>query len=359
MRKMILNKRGVLLKLASRAARWHLKYYLGGDFFPIACGMYVSNICNFKCRMCNIWRNGDKSTIPIEQFKSIVDDLCELGVFYFSLSGGEPFLVGDIFERITYAKSRLPFVHVVTNGSLIDQAAARELERTGLDELSISIDGPREFHDELRGFNGAHRHALQAIENMRQYAPGVKLGINTIITPQSVKGLSEILELAREKDICIKFQPVNQHPVFLNQGTTSDRFSCEPRELEEIKNFVAMARKEKRVLNSDYFLSLIPRFFSGERTGGMFTAKCLFPYHHLEIKEDGALYPCLTGMDWKGGFPIDRSLKALIHSGEYRSQQKKLESCNLCRDNMYICYFETRITFPLHNYIRYNLMRRE
>lgn len=263
-------------------------------------------------------------------------------------------LVKDIMERLTYAKARIPYVHFVTNGYLLSKEIARDLANTKIDEISISIDGLAETHDSVRGKQGAFEHALAAIENLKTFAPKINIVINSVLSPANVSDLYEVVKIVENLGLMHKFQPINNHPVFDKQKTTSVSYKSNMEDIAHVKEFTEFAKKRGNIANSNYFLSQISNFFTGKVEGGIFTDECLVGYHYCEIKEDAELYPCLTGMEWKNGFKLDKGFKEVFYSKEYKEQVNKLRNCKECQKNMYVCYFEPRITFPIKNYIKYN-----
>ncbi len=353
----ILGKNLNSLKLLTYIGKWHYRYYLLGRHSPLSCGIYITNRCNFSCNFCNIWRNPGINSIEFEKFKTIVDSLSKVGCFYLSLSGGEPFLVKDIFKMIAYAKSRISYLHAVSNGFLIDSACAQALKLTNIDEISISLDGLEETHDRLRNTKGAFKGALSAIENLKTFAPKISIVVNSIICPENLDELLAVFELISRYGLKIKFQPLNVHPQFSGQKSFSQKQIFKSQDLEKLDRLTGFLKKQNNVLNSRYFLSLIPKFFRGETNQGLFSEKCILGYHHCEFNEKGELYPCLTAMGWEGGFKSDAKIRDVLYSKPYREKISQLKSCRLCKENMYICYFEPRITFPFVNFIKYSLLK--
>ncbi|MFH1905660.1 MAG: radical SAM protein [bacterium] len=356
MRKVILGSSHNLGVLIKKVLFWHLNYYLFKNPRPIACGIYITNRCNLRCQMCNIWRNPKKKTIPLVLYRNIIDDLERLGCYYVSLTGGEPLLVEDLDQRLIYAKKKIPYVHMVTNGFQIDEFQAKKLARTGIDEISISLDGLQKRHDTIRGVKGSFDRAWRAIENLKKHAPRIVIVVNSIISTHNIHDLYEVSRLVRENSLLHKFQPRNDHPVFEGQSTRSTPVKCNREEIQEIKKFVRFILPMENVVNSRYFLKQIPNYFSQNTMRGIFEGRCIFGYHHCEIKEDGTLFPCLTGMNWQRGFPLKEGLLNTIYSKEYRGKLEELKKCKLCKTNMYICYFEPRITFPLSHYFKYRFL---
>ena len=109
------------------------------------------NTCNFTCGHCAFESAPDKKgEIPIETMKRYIEEIPELGINYFTITGGgEPFLYNDLDETIIHANrvrevTKKPKLIVVsTNGSWVTDKnetfeRLSELKNSGLDTLAIS-----------------------------------------------------------------------------------------------------------------------------------------------------------------------------------------------------------------------------
>ncbi|KIL97771.1 Radical SAM [Paramagnetospirillum magnetotacticum MS-1] len=113
--------------------------------------------CNARCGMCVIDQPTErpKGTMPLEQFKAIVDKLVPYRdriemMDFFAL--GEPLIDTHLFERIRYVKAkgfrRLAFA---TNAHLLTAAKRRDLLESGIDTVIFSIDGiTKATHESIR-----------------------------------------------------------------------------------------------------------------------------------------------------------------------------------------------------------------
>ena len=102
-----------------------------------------TNICNAKCVFCprdDMERR--RAIMDMDLFKKIVDECVELGITHVRVHNyGEPFLDRQLVEKVRYAKQRgIPQVGMISNGSLITEAAARGMIDAGLDAINISVD---------------------------------------------------------------------------------------------------------------------------------------------------------------------------------------------------------------------------
>lgn len=348
---LIVKDKKLAFQLARRSFLWHLRYYLLGQVNPMSSCIYVTSKCNFPCEFCNIWRKRPGLTIPFDTAKKMVSDLGAMGCFYLNIAGGEPLAVSYVPELLEHArKSGILYTHVVTNGYLLDKKMAIRLGQTGIRDIAISIDGGPAYHDKKRATVGAYEKAVQAVKNIQQYAPHVKVVLNTIIFPDEPFESLAVVDLAKELDVKIKFQLLNQHPHFNpeNDCTVSRGEPCQA----DILTLVNRLRSEPCVVNSRAFLDGMYQFLFDRENLPFKDADCLLGYHHLEIQEDGKIYPCLEGLAWRDGFPYAGNLREILHSSEYQGCASKLRGCQGCKQSYYICYYEPRLAYPLHNLLR-------
>lgn len=289
--------------------------------------------------------------LSLAKAKTIVDNLSALGCFYLSLCGGEPLLAEYLFELLAYVKkTKIRYVHLVTNGYLLNAECALRFNASGIREISISIDGPQDFHNKNRGAADAYQKAVGGIENLKKYAPRVRVGLNAIFFPQDPFQCFHAVELAQRYDITVKVQPVYQHPLFNKQNYALA--SPEAISPNQVKEAVQKLRAEKRVINSDIFLKNIYNFFFDKDRLVLSKSPCYFGYHQIEILEDGRVFPCIEGMKWEGGFPFQEDLRGLLASKAYGALCRKLKPCARCREVYCVCYYEPRIVFPINNFLR-------
>jgi len=337
--------------------KWHFKYYLFNRGTPVSAGVYITDGCNCRCKMCNLWKNKEINVYPIDYQKKAIDCLAKVGCYYYSISGGEPTLVKDLPERLRYATQRLPYVHLVTNGLLMDQALACELNKTGLQEISISIDGDKELHNEIRGRKDAFDKALKALQILQEYAPNINIVINSLLTKNSLQGLKKLNKIIDFKSkIKQKLLPISYHSLFKNTGSSLN-FDAPEASDTEMDDFLDNAIKNQQIINSKVFLQKAKLFFRGKDNLIPEQATCYYPYHAIEFDSHGTAFPCLTGLNGKDGCPAKDDLQKYLRSREYRNTQKKLGSCQKCNKTMPVCYYEPRLNFPITNLIKGSFLK--
>jgi MoaA/NifB/PqqE/SkfB family radical SAM enzyme len=338
------------LQFTKLMAKWHWNFYLSGKGTPVSAGVYITDACNCRCIMCDLWKTKKPSIYPRDaQFKAI-DALGRIGCYYYSVSGGETTLVKDLPDRLAYAARKIPYVHVVTNGLTMTPELARALGASGIAEVSISIDGTEEAHNLLRGRTDAFEKAWRALDLICTYAPKLHTVINSMLTPYNLDGLEELgKRLKSFPKTDQKYLPLTFHELFRTKQRQSIPFQEEEASPSRMKSFISKAIDNPKIINSPIFLLKAMEYFNGKQDLISARRPCLYPYHAIEFNSRGNVYPCITGMDFKGGLPPDSDLDGYLHSDRYRDQQKELKGCDKCRGSFMLCYYEPRLNFPLHN----------
>jgi len=113
-----------------------------------------TNICNARCVFCPRDQMHRRQGVMDEAlFRKVVDDCAALGIRHVRLHNyGEPFVDRHLTDKIAYAKQKgIAEVGVISNGSLIDEQAARGVIEAGLDAINISVDASgREVFERTR-----------------------------------------------------------------------------------------------------------------------------------------------------------------------------------------------------------------
>lgn len=349
----ILNLKSSPAKILWRTALWHVRYYATGRGSPLIATFQLTNGCNLRCIMCNIPNNPERNTLPFDTFKGIAEELNSMGCCYASLSGGEVLTIPGFFEYLRTAKRNIPFVNMVSNGVLLDSAAAMEIKSSGADSVSVSLDGMEKAHNRIRNSPGAWGRTVEAIENLKKHAPDVTVVVNTVITPWNIDELFDLTRFVHKMNLLHKFQPLNEHPRFEGQTKVYDLSRERVFDIKKVKEFIAFLLKRRNIANSRYFLKAIPKYLESGASGGVFGDRCLLPHFYCEFRENAQMYPCLGATAWKGGYPVEKGVRGVFGSERYQCDIERLKSCRLCQKSFSVCYLEPRVTFPITSFLRY------
>lgn len=126
----------------------------------------LTNACPQNCAYCyNKRRTGVRMDTPT--IKKTIQDLKRAGVFWLGFTGGEPLLNPDIVE-IANSVGDDCTLKLFTTGCNLTPELAKDLRNAGIRYVSVSLDHRLESeHDRARGYPGAFRIALKAIETFR------------------------------------------------------------------------------------------------------------------------------------------------------------------------------------------------
>ncbi|MFO1154212.1 MAG: mycofactocin radical SAM maturase [Rhodospirillales bacterium] len=170
--------------------------FRSGLHAPICLTWEVTYGCNLRCLHC-LSSSGKrrKGELTTAEAKQLIDEWAEMRVFYINVGGGEPMSRPDFFTLMDYALDRSIGVKFSTNGTLIDEAAARWIASRDYLDLQISIDGANaETNDPVRG-EGSYARARRAMELL--FAHGVRFKINATVTRANYDQLDALYAIAQ------------------------------------------------------------------------------------------------------------------------------------------------------------------
>ncbi|MEW5733370.1 MAG: radical SAM protein [Thermodesulfobacteriota bacterium] len=142
--------------------------------------------CNFRCRICDFWREDPgKKMLSVQEVGIIAEKLSQVAPQIISIGGGEPLLHPDIVA-VVRVLARKHFPVMICNGWFVTPENARALFSAGMYEISVSVDyaDPRK-HDEQRGGEGAFHRAVRALS---------VLGQNRVKSHQRVHMISVVMD---------------------------------------------------------------------------------------------------------------------------------------------------------------------
>src|SRR6478736_4831464 len=75
---------------------------------PKTLNVQAIDVCNSRCVMCNIWKDGVRETMTIEQLRAHLDTPFFSEVSHVGITGGEPTLRKDLVELYRVLPECLP-----------------------------------------------------------------------------------------------------------------------------------------------------------------------------------------------------------------------------------------------------------
>jgi len=235
---------------------------------PITLTFSVTNVCQSRCKTCNIWkiypekRQNVQNELNIDEIKSIFRSMGP--IYFFNLSGGEPFLRKDLHEIVDLALDYLKpkIIHSPTNALATEKVVngtrkiLESIRRRGLSTpftVKPSIDGVGDLHDEIRGVPGNWEKLMATIEGLKELEKeflNFHLELGTVVSNFNKHRLGEIEDFVHSLGIqSYRNEIAEQREEFLNIGDPITPSGEEYADL--MKSFSGKIRKsmgEKRPL---------------------------------------------------------------------------------------------------------------
>lgn len=172
---------------------------------PVNLTLSPSPRCNSRCLTCNIWMKRENE-LMLDEWDRVLKSLGR-APYWFTISGGEPFLFKEIVElcQLVYQHCRPGIINIPTNSILpvIPEKVRQICEscpQTNL-VINLSLDGVGERHNFIRNVAGnfeKFERTLNALLELRKDLPNLTLGIHTVISVFNVDHLDEIIAYAHQ-----------------------------------------------------------------------------------------------------------------------------------------------------------------
>jgi radical SAM protein len=165
----------------------------------------MTQACDLACVHCRACAKPLRHPLELTttEGEQLIDQVADLHVPVFVLSGGDPLKRPDIYSLVEYAAMRGVRTSLTPSATpLLTQAAIAELQSCGLARLAVSLDGSTaEIHDAFRGIPGSYDLTLQAVRWAREL--GLPVQINTTITRRNLEDFDPMVRLLESLDIVL------------------------------------------------------------------------------------------------------------------------------------------------------------
>lgn len=240
--------------------------------------------CNFTCEFCEASAGPPgPDELSTAEATAMIDDLAQMGVRRLVFSGGEPLIRKDLLDLAEHAGSKGLKLGLVTNGFLVP-ALWHRIEPLPLYLYFTSLDGPREYHDAVRG-TGSFERVLEGLDLAASKGVPARM-INTVVRADNLSMLAEMREIVRASGAnSWRLTPVAN--VGRAYGDTSNALDG-----EGLREVVSFLREMPASLNADLGES---HTYVGQLDGGMPVGKPFFCGAGLtraSIMEDGSVLGC-------------------------------------------------------------------
>jgi radical SAM protein with 4Fe4S-binding SPASM domain len=299
------------------------RYVKKGKLFEVH--LELTHRCNLHCKHCYVDHEQLPHTQPVEQWKSAIDQLVEMGICAITFSGGEPLLYEGIFELILHAFRKGCQVRLFSNATHIHTIeVAEKLKASGLCYLETSLYGADiEIHDSITTVPGSFQKTLQAIHWLNALC--IPITVKTSWIKPNRNEYSRMRELSDNLGVSFRASPVISSRINLKNGPQGYRMN-----FAELVDFHKIAYRSEDGTGAS----------KGPVIG---KPLCGIGRYSLTVAPDGTIYPCVSLRSALGNIfmdDIDHIWQSSPLLNQYRlitfDEFTECQACNF-KDYCFIC----------------------
>lgn len=274
-----------------------VKVNFGKRILPFKYFLVVTKSCQSRCINCHIWKEKVENELTIDEYRQLAKNSAN-NLFWLNISGGEPTDREDltlIIDQFVQHCPNLQVLNFTSNGLNLDalKDCLDYLQETNifLIGINISIDGPPNTHDLIRGIPDGFKKAIEAYKLVKKY-PRIKSSIAMTLFPQNFKMIGETIEAIKKEipefkkqDLHLNFPHSSAH-YYKNEAIQFDH--------RIDMNYVTPYLKKASFFTSPtqlveiIYQRYLIRFHQTKKT----PIPCAALSSNLYISEKGDIYPC-------------------------------------------------------------------
>lgn len=276
----------------------------------------ICTYCNQACTHCYLGRRGNQR---MRDVGFVLEQLVEVGCERVTVSGGEPFTVPDLLiETVSAAKGLGLTVWVVTNGTLFRTLPTAALQ--AIDHLQVSLDGPRQVHDEIRGV-GAFDAVMDGLGYLADVYPATKTSVQMTVSSRNQHSFAETYDLVRSLGLRMSVERV----------TSVGNATGDPGISPDVYRGILNAIVSDGLLSSDPLVNALK--FEGVKVDPSrlgLCGGCSAGREGMAVTVEGDVLPCVRIRESCGNVYSDR-LDGVLSSERFRSYGVAPSECLHCR----------------------------
>jgi MoaA/NifB/PqqE/SkfB family radical SAM enzyme len=267
---------------------------------PVQLNHFITSKCNAKCHHCFYKNNlNNNNDLSLNAIIKITENLPHL--YFLLITGGEPFMRADLAEIIIayYRNTQVREVSIPTNGFLTDNifSTMENILNSCPDidfNLVISLDGPSEIHDRIRGVKGGYKKAVNTffkLKNLKKNHPQLNISILPTLLPENKDVMLDFLKFVKKELVpdsisvnLLRSGPGAPDLNWISSDTLEKILEWELGELQGGKGLKAKIRSQVHKLRLDLLKRTITekKYFIPCRAANLMGV----------LSENGIVYPC-------------------------------------------------------------------
>jgi len=259
--------------------------------------------CNFRCKGCYANEYKQKDDLSFELVDKVVSESKELGVGFYTMLGGEPFLWDGLFKL--FEKHNDSYFQVYTNGSLINEDVAEKLLKLGNVTPMLSLEGFGDKTDERRG-KGTYKHLIKVMDLLRNKK--IPFGYSVVVTRNNVEEITsdKFVDMMINKGAYIGwyflYMPIGKSPDLEMMPTPEQR--------------KYLLEQGKRIRDNK------PLFIIDFWNDAPLVKGCIAGKWYMHVNSDGYVEPCIFTHFAQDNIK-EKSLKEILQSDFFKAIRKR------------------------------------
>lgn len=276
---------------------------------PYKAHLLVTWACQARCVMCDIWRRKPVNELTLDEWTRFFR--ANPFLKWLTLSGGEPFLRNDLVEIAEAAAQHCPNLYCIntpTNALAADKILKAVERLSALDlpgyVLSVSLDGPPEVHNSVRGIPTAWEKAMTVLRGakdlQRSRSAGFKVVIEHTLLPEAYGRFAELVAAVRKsvpeitaRDFFVAAASTSEHYYGNAAGVQAIQDPANRPAMQRAVQDIIDARKSHRALDVRY---LLPQLYLDMALPYVVSRvppmRCRATRSTIFIDPSGIVYPC-------------------------------------------------------------------
>ncbi|WP_157976707.1 polysaccharide pyruvyl transferase family protein [Parahaliea mediterranea] len=304
---------------------------------PTLVNFPITDNCNSRCLMCNVWQENVEGELNTNEIFSIFSADAFSEVAHIGVSGGEPTLRKDLVasvESLLEALPKLQSLSITSHGyhyrrwSRFIGPIKTACQRAGVElVLNLSVDGVGEQHNEVRGIESAFERVGKTLTIFKN--EGVRVQLQCTVSRANVYGTGRVLAFARQEGVEVIFRCATFIERLAN-GNLVDGFSLNTAErsfladLYRSPDLIAQTRSAGRRL---YYKKMAVWLLEG----GARPMPCYFQNEGILVTSLGEAYPCSVSDLRLGNLRNDSAYDVVSSEAAFTKRaQVKSRDCSSC-----------------------------
>ena len=195
-----------------------VRQYCQKNIIPLVAYLELTQNCNLNCAHCyNAHPPGEM--LSLDEIKSIMDQLVELGSLDLVITGGEPLTSKHFVDVLHYAKKLNFCITVKTNAILVNDYILREMLKAFVVEVQVSLYSMIDKeHEAITQTPGSLKKTISGIKKMLD--SGLSVSLSCPVTKLNYRSLNLVNDFANDLGIHVGFDPIITPKVDGTKGPT-------------------------------------------------------------------------------------------------------------------------------------------